>query len=188
MQYGIVSRAASGMVLAAVAAGPIVGCSSLPGNEKQQGTVIGGLSGAAAGAVIGGEENRGVGALIGGLLGAGGGYLIGAQVDDKDEDDAREAAERARRRPASALDVRDSRTADLNDDGFVSIDEVVAMERSELSDREIIDRLRATDQVFHLTPAQEDQLRDRGVSRDVINAMRDMGPGRLSYEDDDDLY
>ena len=188
MRYSIVKKSASCVVLAAVAAGPVAGCQSLPGGEKEQGAVIGGLSGAAAGAVIGGEDNRAVGALIGGLLGAGGGYLIGAQVENKNEEDARAAAERARERPASELDVRDSRTADLNEDGFVSIDEVVALEQSNLGDRAIIDRLRATNQIFRLTREQENHLLDRGVSRNVINAMLDMEPGRLSYENRSDRY
>lgn len=188
MLFAMLKKSATCGVVGALLLFPAAGCQDLPGGEKEQGAVIGGVSGAAAGAVLGGEENRAVGALIGGLLGAGGGYLIGAQVENKNEEDAREAAQRARQRPATELDVRDSRTADLNNDGFVSIDEVVAMEQSRLSDREIIERLRATNQVFRLTPEQEDQLMDRGVSRDIINAMRDMGPGRLSYQGDGDRY
>ncbi|HWP39877.1 MAG TPA: hypothetical protein VNL70_03045, partial [Tepidisphaeraceae bacterium] len=59
---------------AAVAGAPLmVGCESLPGDEKTQGAVIGGLAGAGAGAVLAGEDNRLLGALIGGAAGAGGG-------------------------------------------------------------------------------------------------------------------
>ena len=45
------------------------GCSSLPGNERQQGTAIGGATGAAVGAAVA-KENRVLGAIIGGAVGA----------------------------------------------------------------------------------------------------------------------
>ena len=158
---------------AAFAASPLlVGCESLPGTRRQQATVGGAAGGAAAGALID-RDNRGRGAIIGGLLGAGGGYLIGGQLD-KDEDSARLASDRAQANPATAQDVRDARTADLNNDGFVSLDEVVAMHEAGLSDRQMLERLRATGQVFALNADQERYLRDRGVSREVIEGMRDL--------------
>jgi hypothetical protein len=156
-----------------------VGCENLPGSEKEQGAVIGGVGGALAGAAIGGEDNRLLGALIGGVAGAGGGYLIGANWDKitgKESDEAKRANERAEREPARAQDVRDARTADANDDGFVTLDEVVAMEDAGLSDREMITRLERTQQYFELTSEQDDYLRDRGVSQTVVDAMRNMNP------------
>ena len=160
---------------------PLSGCESLPGNDESQGAVIGGVSGAAAGALIGGDDNRLLGALIGGALGAGGGYLIGANKDkitgkdsDKNKEEAIKASERAERNPARAEDVDRAKTADLNDDGFVTLDEVVAMRTANLSDREMVDRLERTDQVFELTDYQEDYLRTRGVSDTVIREMRNM--------------
>lgn len=153
--------------------GPL-GCEELPGTSEQQGAVIGGTAGAATGAIVAGEDNRLLGALIGGALGAGGGYLIGANKDkilgDEDEDAAR-AVENAQSDPADASDVFASDTADLNSDGFVTMDELVAMEEAGLTDDQIIDRLEATDQVFELTPAQEEQLRDQGVSQRVVSQL-----------------
>jgi hypothetical protein len=177
MQKRFVSTA----LISALALSPLA-CENLPGGEKEQGAVIGGVSGAAAGALIGGDDNRLIGALIGGALGAGGGYLIGAQVektrdgDDrgKNRDEAIKASERAEKNPARAEDVDRARTADLNDDGFVTLDEVVAMEKANLSDRDMIDRLEDTGQIFELTDFQKDYLRTRGVSDDVIRAMGDM--------------
>ena len=166
----------SAALAGALALGPVVGCENLPGKPKEQGAVIGGVGGALAGAAIG-KGNRGLGALIGGVLGAGGGYLIGAQkekLDDKKRDEAVQAHRRAEQNPAKPEDVSRSRTADLNDDGFVTLDEVVAMERANLSDREMIDRLERTGQVFELTEEQERYLQDRGVSREVIVALRDL--------------
>ena len=166
----------SAALVGALTLGPIVGCESLPGKPKEQGAVIGGVGGALAGAAIG-KGNRGLGALIGGVLGAGGGYLIGAQkekLDEKKRDEAVQAHRRAEQNPAKPEDVEKSRTADLNDDGFVTLDEVVAMERANLSDRELIDRLERTGQVFELTEEQERYLEDRGVSREVILDMRQL--------------
>jgi hypothetical protein len=150
------------------------GCSNLPGNEKSQGAVIGGLGGAVAGAAIGGKENRLLGAILGGALGAGGGYVIGAQVDrvkNKDRDGAQQAVRNAQERPATIEDARKATTADLNSDGFVTLDELVAMEKADISDDNMIARLEATDQVFDLTNEQKQYLRDQGVSDRVIGAL-----------------
>jgi hypothetical protein len=139
--------------------------------------VIGGAAGAVLGAVIA-EENRLIGALIGGLLGAGGGYLIGAKTDwfedddDKVREEARESVDKARNDPATPEEAREARTADINDDGFVTLDEVVALENAGLTDREIIQRLEATDQIFDLNDDQEQILLDNGVSQNVINRMK----------------
>ena len=166
---------------AALICAPMTGCESLPGNEKQQGTVLGGAAGAAAGAAIA-KNNRLIGALIGGALGAGGGYLIGTRVDktrdgsdrEKNREEAIKAAQRAEKEPAQASDVDKSRTADLNSDGFVTLDEVVAMQKANLADDEMITRLESTDQIFELTDYQQDYLRTRGVSDTVIRQMLTM--------------
>lgn len=181
---------------ASIGLAPLAGCESLPGGEKEQGAVIGGAGGAAAGAAIGGEDNRLAGALIGGILGAGGGYLIGAKMEDKDSEDAAEkrqeaqaAAQKAKENPATAEDVRVTNTADLNDDGFVTLDEVAAMEKAGLADREQIRRLERTQQYFQLTNEQQEYLREQGVSDDVILAMRDMKPddARLASDKDEEV-
>ncbi len=157
----------------ALATSPVmIGCESLPGDEKSQGAVIGGLGGAAAGAMVAGDDDRLMGALIGGALGAAGGYLIGQQLEKKDRDEAIEASQEAQRDPASPDEALRARTADINADGFVTLDEVVAMKRAGLTDRQMIDRLQATGQVFALNQSQEQYLRDHGVSQDVIVQMR----------------
>jgi hypothetical protein len=171
------NRAAVGTTLAgAMALVPLTGCQNLPGGAKEQGAVIGGAGGAAAGAVIA-KHNRGLGALIGGLVGAGGGYIIGAsqeKVDKNKTDEASQAADRAVKNPAGREAVFKSQTADLNNDGFVTMDEVVALRNAGLSDSEMIDRLRRTDQVFELSDQQQNYLRDRGVTQRVIDAMLGM--------------
>lgn len=166
------------LVVLALIVAPLAACESLPGDESDQGAVIGGIAGGAAGAAIA-ENNRLLGALIGAAAGAGGGYLIGSEIekadaDDDDVEDAREAARTASNDPADADDVDDSNTADLNEDGFVTIDEVLAMEAAGLSDAEMLDRLENTYQVFELTTEQEQYLIDRGVSRYVVREMENI--------------
>jgi surface antigen len=149
-----------------------VGCESLPGDRQTQGAVIGGLGGAAAGATVAGSDNRLTGALIGGALGAGGGWLIGRELDKNDEQEARQAHQRAQESPARPQDVHNAPTADLNRDGFVTLDEVIAMQQAGLSDHEMVQRLEATGQIFALSVDQEQQLRNAGVSQNVIQHMR----------------
>ncbi len=157
----------------------LVACQNLPGERKTQGAVIGGAAGAAAGAAVA-KNNRLLGALIGGALGAGGGYVIAAKTDKISTND-RESATRATRKsqenPATAADARSAISADLNLDGFVTLDEVVAMKEAGFSDQKMLDRLNATDQVFELTQEQKDYLAQRGVSRDVVNSMAQINQG-----------
>jgi len=151
----------------------LVACENIPGSRNQQGAVIGGAAGAATGAAIA-KNNRLLGALIGGALGAGGGYVIAAKTDkisSNDKESATSATRKAQENPATAEDARQAMTADLNLDGFVTLDEVAAMKEAGFADQKIIDRLKATDQVFELTAEQEKYLLDRGVSRNVLNQM-----------------
>jgi glycine zipper 2TM protein len=169
-------RAISCVLVGCIGLAPMTGCENLPGNQKEQGAVVGGVGGAAAGAAIA-KNNRILGALIGGALGAGGGYLVGANWDKitgKKKADAVKASQDAQTNPAKASDVENAKTADLNGDGFVTLDEVVAQQDAGLSSKEQIRRLQKTQQYFELTSDQEQYLRDHGVKNDVIVAMRSM--------------
>jgi hypothetical protein len=153
-----------------------MGCQQLPGGPREQGAVIGGVGGAVAGAAIA-RGNPLLGALVGGALGAGGGYLVGAHVDrvrSNDSEGAVEAARRAQTNPATAEEARQASTADINQDGFVTMDEIIAMDRAGFEDQEMIRRMQATNQIFELTPEQEEYLVQRGVNREVVTAMRDI--------------
>jgi osmotically inducible lipoprotein OsmB len=155
-----------------VSALALAGCSNLPGNSQQQGAVIGGASGAAVGAAV--THNHALGAIIGGAVGAAGGYVVGANKDKifaKDKSGADEAARRSQESPATAEQARAAATADLNNDGFVTLDEVVAMRQAGLTDDQMLQRLRATNQVFDLTAEQQRYLLERGVSQNVIAQM-----------------
>ena len=185
----------SGLLIGSLGLAPVAGltgCESLPGDEKTQGAVIGGAGGALAGAMLGGEDNRLLGGLIGGALGAGGGYVVGTQIEknrrgsDDDYEEAVQASRRDRENPPTAADVRRARTADLNSDGFVTLNEVVAMEDADLSANDMVDRLEDTGQVFYLSESQEDYLRDKGVPDEVIRAMRTMNRDRARTVSDVD--
>jgi hypothetical protein len=152
----------------------MTGCENLPGDKGTQGAVIGGTGGAAVGAAVGGSEHRLLGALLGGALGAAGGYVVGANSDrilGKDRDSASEAARKSQEMPATAQDALQATTADVNNDGFVTLDEVVAMKDAGLTDQQMLERLRSTNQVFELTQDQRQYLADRGVSQNVISQM-----------------
>lgn len=164
----------SGAMVASLGA---AGCSDLPGSKKTQGAVIGGATGAVAGAVIGGHGGRLIGGLLGGAVGAGGGYLIGAQLekgDSAERDKATKAAKNAETNPVTAEQARQASTADVNGDGYVTMDEVVAMRKAGFTDTEMIDRLQRTGMFFELTPEQQKFLRDNGVSQRVIDEMQTM--------------
>jgi hypothetical protein len=172
------TRALALMLAAGAAAiAPLTGCENLPGDRGTQGAVIGGVGGAAAGAAVAGSGNRLLGALLGGALGAGGGYLVGAEIDKvdrRDREGAVEAVQRAQNNPATPEQARAAATADVNGDGFVTLDEVVAMRQAGFGNDEMIRRLEATGQVFELNAEQEQYLIGRGVDRPVIVAMREI--------------
>ena len=162
----------------------LVGCQEAPGTRKQQGAVIGGAAGAAVGAAVA-KEHRALGAILGGLLGAGGGYVIAAKTDKVENNDtagAAKATRKAQENPATAADAQKAMTADLNLDGFVTMDEVVAMKQAGFSDQQMIDRLRATDQVFELTAEQQQYLINHGVSQNVVAQMQAVNRGNVSAQ------
>ena len=164
-----------------LAAAFLVGCENLPGSKGTQGAVIGGASGAAVGAAVGGEKNRAMGAVVGGVLGAAGGYVLGANSDKilgKDKESAESAGQKAKTSPVTAEQAKNARTADVNNDGYVTLDEVAAMKNAGLSDVEMLNRLEATGQIFDLTEEGRRYLREKGVSENVIRQMQDLNQER----------
>ena len=157
----------------------LVGCSNLPGNNQQQGAVVGGATGAAVGAAV--TKNRVLGAVIGGAVGAAGGYVVGANKDKimgKDKDGASEAARKSQDAPATPQEAKSASTADVNSDGFVTLDEVVALDQAGLADDQIVEKLRATKQIFDLTEEQKRYLLDKGVSQSVVDQMASLNQDR----------
>ena len=142
------------------------GCSSAPGTAGQQGAVVGGATGAAVGAGVA-KNNRALGAIIGGAAGAAGGYVIGKKtghIDDKDNNNNTTTTA-----PGSV--VVTGETADSNHDGFVTLDEIVKMEKDGVSDDEMIRRVQATGLTFDLNDEHRKYLSDHGVSSSVIDRL-----------------
>jgi hypothetical protein len=156
------------VVFGAIAA---IGCVSSPEPPAQQGTSIDAVAESGADATID-QENRLFGVLIGGAQGARGGYLVGADpawfVAPNRQASAYDAVGSAESSPATIDDVHLSATADLNLDGFVTTDELIAMDRAGLSDDAMLARLRATNQVFELSGSQQRAMSRAGVSQRVI--------------------
>jgi len=115
--------------------------------------------------------------LVGDKLGPGGGMIVAAAPEKFDQhkgDEAMAINQRSEQSPMRVVDVHDATTADLNGDGYVTLDEIVAMKRAGLSDQEIMNRLRATPEVFSLTPQQEHYLTDRGISHAIVGVINDL--------------
>lgn len=115
--------------------------------------------------------------MLGADLGAAGGWLIAAapeKLAQRSAKSAEQANQRAEQHPASTADAQAAPSADLNNDGFVTLDEVLAMKRAGFDDAKMIRQLQATGQIFSITERQQQYLRDRGMDQSVIDAMKRM--------------
>jgi surface antigen len=152
-------------VIAVISAG-LLGCESKAGS----GALIGGGTGALVGGVIGNNSHgrTAEGALIGGAIGAIGGGLVGHGMDKNDEKAAERDHERDydRRNGANTQGWRESSSA-------VTKSEVITWTDQGVRDDIIIDRIDRSGTVFRLSAADQNDLRDHGVSESVIRAMKD---------------
>jgi hypothetical protein len=172
----VVAAGALGFVVIFGSLSLVSACSSSPGDGSEQNAVIGG---AGSGATLG-NPTKGK-PLFGGLTnGADGAYLIGANwdlIEANDSVSAGKAIEKARSSPALPQEARNATTIDINNDGFTTIDEVVATQKAGFSDDEMIRRLELTGQVFDLSQQNINDLKNQGVSQRVIDAMKSMNRG-----------
>ena len=168
------NRALIGVLSVAMLSAGLTGCESKAGT----GAMIGGGAGAGLGAIIGHQSGKtGQGALIGGAVGAIGGGLVGNEMDKNDRRD-REARERGRDAYQGAdyraTEYRDTsrRPAAASSKGITQQDVIYWSERGD-RDELIIDRIEQSGATFNLSSRDENDLRDAGVSEDVIRAMKD---------------
>jgi surface antigen len=155
-------------VSAALCAG--AGCET----KAQSGALIGGLSGAAIGGAIGStsDARAGEGAAIGAVAGVLGGALIGHAMDKEDEKRAKEAErDDYNRRTASYGSPYDASRSPAP--AAITNRDIIDWTRRGVKDEIIIDRVERSGQVFRITAADENDLRDQGVSEPVIRAMKD---------------
>lgn len=138
--------------IAAAAALPLAlacGCESL--NHTENGALAGGGIGALTGAIIGGATGHaGGGAAIGAGVGALTGGLIGHSMD-KQEQKAEQRAVQAR---------------------AMVMNDVVQMSQQHVSDAVIIEQIRTSPSVFHLSGSEITWLKQNGVSDPVIMEMQ----------------
>lgn len=107
-------------------------------------------------------------------VGPGGGWIIGARqelIQGNRIDLATKANKSAEQRPATAADVSKSNSADLNNDGFVTLDEIMALKRAGLDSRQIMQRISRTQQQFSINARQQQYLLDRGIDQPLIDAI-----------------
>lgn len=131
---------------------PVMGCATHEGT----GAAVGGLLGAGTGAIIGqAAGNTGAGAL----LGAGVGALTGAAVGNAED----------------RKEHREAMQATATSQGPMSIQDVVYLTQSNVHESTIIKQIQTSRTVFQLGSGDVVQLKNQGVSDNVINAMLDSG-------------
>src|SRR5262245_57897865 len=123
------------------------GCS-----HTDQGIVGGGIFGALLGALVGGPRHAAAGAAIGGLAGAATGGVIGASEDRRER--KAEAQLAAMRQPP------------------LSQQDVINLTANGVTDDVIINQIRASGAVYHLTAQDLMTLNNNGVRQPVIREMQ----------------
>ena len=147
------------ILAAATLAVVLTGCVNPDGSQNNTGTgaIIGGTLGALTGAAIGGPRNGGGGALIGAAVGALAGGLIGNSADREQE---------------ARLKAMAPQTYERIDQGApLSLTDVKALAKAGISEDVIINQIKNSRTVFHLTSADIIDLRDSGVTDKVVNYM-----------------
>lgn len=145
-----------GYVIAAAIVGlSVSGCMNPQGRPDY--TASGALAGAATGAIIGSTARHpGPGSLVGAAVGAVAGGAIGHGMDQAQQaQDARlaRAQQQARQTPP------------------LSITDIESLTRAKVSDDLIINQIRNSGTVYHLSSAEIIDLKKSGVSEKVINYM-----------------
>lgn len=134
--------------------------SSQAQNYRNQDAAVGGLAGAVIGGIIGHQNDETPeGALIGGAVGAIAGGLLG---NAKDQDVARHRYYRHQAWQQQRQAIGRA----------VSINDVVSMSQSGLSDSVIINHVRTNGVIDHVDTHQIISMHQRGVSENVISAMQ----------------
>jgi outer membrane lipoprotein SlyB len=151
-RHALILTAASMAVL-------LTGCQNPDGtqNNTGSGALIGGAMGAVTGAAIGGRRNGAEDAALGMAAGAVAGGLMGFAVDRDQE---------------ARLKAQAPQTYVRVDQGQpLSVADVKALARAGINEDVIINQIRASHTVYHLSAADIVDLRDSGVTNNVINYM-----------------
>lgn len=127
-------------------------------NNTATGALVGGAAGAMTGAAIGGPHNNaGPDALIGAAAGAIAGGIIGNVMDQQ------QAATLRAQAPQTYVRVQEGQP--------LTVADVKALAVAKVSDDVIINQIRSSHTVYHLSSADIIDLHNSGVSDNVINFM-----------------
>jgi hypothetical protein len=169
LKKGVIVLTLSGLVTA--------GCETKTGT----GAVVGGAGGAVVGGLIGSKSHgrAGEGALIGAGVGALGGALVGHGMDKNDEKKKQQEQEQNKYRERDTTATASATPppappppTPANAPNAVSRADIMNWSRSGVKDEIIIDRIQRSGQTFTVTAADEQQLKQAGVSDAVITAMK----------------
>jgi hypothetical protein len=116
----------------------------------EQGVVGGGLMGSIIGAIAGGRRHSAAGAVVGGIAGAAVGGAIGSAKDDK----------------------RAAQAAAAHQQPPLSLQDVISLTANGMSDDVIIDQIRRSGAVYHLTAQDLLMLQNSGVREPVIRELQ----------------
>src|SRR5665213_1258982 len=148
------------LILSAAALSVLLsGCVNPDGspNNTGSGALIGGAFGALTGAAIGGRGHGGPDALIGAAAGALAGGLIGNSADREQE---------------ARLKAEAPQTYERVDQGApLSLADVKALAKAGITEDVIINQIKNSRTVFHLSAADIIDLRDAGVSDKIVDYM-----------------
>jgi len=133
----------------------ITGCKNPDGSSDRTGT--GALAGAGAGAITGARYGGGGGALIGAAAGAITGGIIGHILDAQHQEKLRQNA------PDTYTRVDQNQP--------MAVADVKALAQTGVSDDVIINQIRNSHTVYHLSSSDIIDLHNSGVSENVINFM-----------------
>ena len=139
----------SAVIAIALCALAFTSCESKTGT----GALVGGGVGAGTGALIGG----GSGAAIGGAVGVVGGAIVGHLLSEDEQKKVRHENPRTAKRVSMGEQL--------------SVNDIIALHKSGLGDRKIMDLIDRTSSVYELSTSEIHRLERAGVSDRVINYM-----------------
>jgi len=129
----------------------IVGCETNK-TRVAEGSVIGGVLGAAAGGIIGHQMGRGAeGVAIGAATGIIGGAAIGSQINKPGQAQQQQAAQSPNQ---------------------LSLPQIADMAKQGVHENVIIDRIKLSNSKYNLTQQDVDYLKSQGVTQKVIDTMQ----------------
>jgi outer membrane lipoprotein SlyB len=134
-----------------------MGCQS-SSNRAVEGGVIGGLVGATIGGIVGHQSGHGgEGAAIGAAAGVLGGAVVGSNVQKQPGQAAQ---------PAQAPVVQQAYNPNQ-----IAIQQIVELSREGVHEAVIIDKIKMSNSKYTLTTDDVNNLKQQGVSQNVINVM-----------------